>query len=90
MEQKKEIWVIISISIIKNTKTYTRHCRTRHGDERFIVKIARNVKEAAELIENGYEYTTGEYKDGGKLFRKQKRSFLGSSSTSEGSWSSMD
>ena len=37
----------------------------------------------AELLENGYDYMTGEYKDGGKLFRKQKRSFLGS-------WSRLD
>lgn len=63
---------------IENTRRYTRHCKTHHGDEKFIVKIARNVKEASRLIENGYEYVTGEYSDGGKLFRKQKRSFLGS------------
>ncbi|MCW4031104.1 MAG: site-specific integrase [Candidatus Bathyarchaeota archaeon] len=75
---------------IENTRRYTRHCKTRHGDERFIVKVARKVKEASELLENGYYYVTGECKDGGKLFRKQKRLFLGSWSSDAGSWSSMD
>jgi hypothetical protein len=30
-----------------------------------------NVKEAAELVELGFEYVTGEYDDGGKLFKKE-------------------
>ena len=35
-------------------------------------KIARNVKEACALVNAGFEYVTGEYKDGGKIFRKPK------------------
>jgi hypothetical protein len=48
-----------------------------------------NVKEAAELVELGFEYVTGEYDDGGKLFKKKKLSYLGSGSVPGGSWSSM-
>ena len=59
-------------------------------EERFISKIANNAKEAVELVKLGFEYVTGEYDDGGKLFRKQKRSFLRSWSSEMGSWSSMD
>jgi integrase len=59
-------------------------------EERFISKVAMNVKEATELIELGFEYVTGEYDDGGKIFRKRKISYLGSGSVPGGSWSSMD
>ena len=59
-------------------------------EERFINKIVKNAEEAVELIENGYDYVIGEYKDGRNLFRKQKWSFIGSSSNTAGSWSSMD
>jgi len=41
-------------------------------DDGFICKVAHNVGEATELIEAGFEYVTGEYNDGGKLFRKRK------------------
>jgi hypothetical protein len=41
-------------------------------DEGFTCKVAHNVGEAAALIEIGFEYVTGEYNDGGKLFRKRK------------------
>ena len=47
-------------------------------EERFISKVAMNVKEAAELVELGFEYVTGEYDDGGKLFKKRDLSYLGS------------
>ena len=46
--------------------------------------------EAKFLPHSPFDYVTGEYEDGGKIFRKQKRSFLGSWSTEKGSWSSMD
>lgn len=59
-------------------------------EERFISKVAMNVKEATKLIELGFEYVTGEYSDGGKIFRKRKISYLGSGSVPVGSWSSMD
>jgi hypothetical protein len=35
-------------------------------------KIALNQEEACKLIEVGFEYVTGEYSDGGKIFRKRK------------------
>ena len=36
------------------------------------IKVAKNVEEAAELIEVGFEYVTGDYNDGGKIFRNRK------------------
>jgi integrase len=44
----------------------------KQSDDSFITRIAQNVEEAAELVEVGFEYVTGEYTDGGKLFRKRK------------------
>jgi len=35
-------------------------------------KIALNPEEACKLIEVGFDYITGEYSDGGKIFRKRK------------------
>lgn len=36
------------------------------------IKIALNPEEACRLIEVGFDYVTGEYSDGGKIFRKRK------------------
>jgi len=74
---------------IKNTLKYVQLVDMPQ-EERFISKVAMNVKEASELIELGFDYVTGEYNDGGKIFRKRNLSYLGSSSISVGSWSSMD
>ena len=41
-------------------------------NDQFIVKVATNTQEACKLIEVGFEYITGEYTDGGKIFRKRK------------------
>ena len=38
----------------------------------FITRIAKNAEEACSFIEVGFEYVTGEYIDGGKIFRKRK------------------
>ncbi len=43
----------------------------RTNDE-FIVRVAHNVKEACDLVEASFEYVTGDYHDGGKIFRKRK------------------
>ena len=59
------------------------------SEERFISKIAKDGKEAVELVKRCFYYITGEYDDGGKIFRKRDVSYLGSLSTSVGSWSSM-
>ena len=40
--------------------------------DEYNTKIAFDVKEACKLIEVGFEYVTGEYRDGGKIFRKRK------------------
>jgi integrase len=37
----------------------------------FTTRVALNVKEACDLIQVGFEYVTGEYDDGGKIFRKR-------------------
>jgi len=34
--------------------------------------VAKNVEEAKKLVKVGFEYVTGEYDDGGKIFRKRK------------------
>jgi integrase len=44
----------------------------KQSDDSFTTKIAHDVGEAAALVEVGFEYVTGEYGDGGKLFRKPK------------------
>lgn len=45
---------------------------TRGRAEEFYVKVAHNTEEACELVGAGFEYVTGEYNDGGKIFRKRK------------------
>jgi integrase len=56
---------------IKNTLIYTQLLPFQEEDS-YISKVATDVKEARELIEAGFEYITGEYTDGGKIFRKRK------------------
>jgi len=34
--------------------------------------VAKTLDEARKLVEAGFEYVTGEYSDGGKIFRKRK------------------
>ncbi len=41
------------------------------GDS-FITRIAHNAQETCELAEVGFDHVTGEYNDGGKIFRKRK------------------
>jgi hypothetical protein len=73
---------------IKNTLKYIQLVNMPQ-EEKFICKVAKDSEQATELIELGFEYVISEYNDGGKLFRKRNLSYLGSSSTSVGSWSSM-
>jgi hypothetical protein len=35
-------------------------------------RVAEGLEEACDLVEAGFEYVTGEYRDGGKIFRKRK------------------
>jgi len=53
---------------IKNTLVYT-HLVDSGGDE-FVCKVAKNVDQAKELIESGFDYVADV--DGVKLFRKRK------------------
>jgi arginine/ornithine N-succinyltransferase beta subunit len=53
---------------IKNTLIYT-HLVSLESDE-FICKVAKNVQEANELVESGFDYATEI--DGLQLFRKRK------------------
>jgi integrase len=41
-------------------------------DDQWTARVATDVKEACTLTEAGFEYVTGEYSDGGKIFRKRK------------------
>jgi len=55
---------------IQNTLVYT-HLVNFENDE-FHTAVADSVEKACKLIEAGFEYVTGEYNDGGKIFRKPK------------------
>jgi hypothetical protein len=44
-------------------------------NEAYISRVALDTKQACELVDAGFEYVTGEYSDGGKIFRKLKRLF---------------
>jgi len=59
---------------IENTMVYVNLEGTVFNDEcyDFHVAVAKNAEEACELIKHGFEYVTGEYTDGGKIFRKRK------------------
>jgi hypothetical protein len=54
---------------IKNTLIYTQLIDFPEDDE-FVCKVAKNVQEASQLIETGFEYVC-EIEDA-KLFRKRK------------------
>jgi hypothetical protein len=41
-------------------------------NDMLITRIACNTEEACSFIEIGFEYVTGEYDNGGKIFRKRK------------------
>ena len=60
--QNTLIYINLDKAIFQNTQDYE-----------FTVRLADNVEEACALIEVGFEYVTGENKDGGKIFRKRKR-----------------
>jgi len=60
---------------IDNTLVYIDYEKAVYGEansEEFTTRVAMNTQEACSLIEVGFEYVTGEYNDGGKIFRKRK------------------
>ena len=67
---------------IENTLLYVQLVNSvfQGQDDQNICKVAKTAQEAVQLVELGFEYVTGEYHDGGKLFKKQKLLYLGSQS----------
>jgi hypothetical protein len=60
---------------IKNTLVYITIEKGLFGEQtadEYHVKVAKNVEEAMKLVEVGFEYVTGDYNDGSKIFRKRK------------------
>jgi len=55
---------------ILSTRMYTQLVNFKEDDCH--AKVAHNVNEACELVKQGFRYETGEYNDGGKIFRKPK------------------
>ena len=85
-EERAKTDMIVHIHL-QRSKSRRPHHHLNNVLQRFpqmLCKIAKNATEAIELIEAGFEYVTGEYMDGGKLFRKRKASYLGSSSIQKG------
>lgn len=59
---------------IENTMVYInleKAIFSANSDE-YYSAVAKSVEETCRLIESGFEYVTGEYNDGGKVFRKRK------------------
>lgn len=42
------------------------------GQQQYASKVAKDIKQACGLVDAGFEYVTGEYKDGRKIFKKPK------------------
>ena len=65
---------ILGHKCIQSTMVYINldQAYFRQPSDEFIVRIAHDVSEACEFVEAGFEYVTGEYSDGGKVFRKRK------------------
>ncbi|MBE0519723.1 hypothetical protein IBX35_01590 [Candidatus Bathyarchaeota archaeon] len=59
--QNTLIYIDLEKALYNNTKT-----------DEFIARVATNIGEACRLVETGFEYVTGDYADGGKIFRKRK------------------
>jgi len=60
---------------VKNTMLYIqldKQLFQNFAEDQFITRVAHNVEEACSLIESNFDYITGEYNDGGKIFRKRK------------------
>jgi integrase len=60
---------------IENTQLYIqldKQLFQNIHDDKFISRVAHNTAECCELIDVGFEYQTGTFDDGGKIFRKRK------------------
>ncbi|MDH5451140.1 MAG: hypothetical protein OEX77_09660 [Candidatus Bathyarchaeota archaeon] len=56
---------------IRTEEDVIRFLSNKTGFERKVL-VATNVEETRKLVEVDFEYVTGEYNDGGKIFRKRK------------------
>ena len=65
---------ILGHKSIQNTLVYIdlETALFNREDDQFTARVATNTKEASKLVEVGFEYVTGDYADGGKIFRKRK------------------
>ena len=65
---------ILGHKYVQNTEVYINLENTlfQTPNDEFTSKVATNAQEACQLVETGFEYVTGEYNDGGKIFRKRK------------------
>ena len=59
---------------IQNTMIYINleQAIFKTENDEFHVKVAKNIDEACKLIEVGFNYVTGDYSEGGKIFRKRR------------------
>lgn len=60
---------------IDNTRLYVqleKNLFKNLPNDEFISKVAFNTLQCCDLIEVGFEYVTGSFEDGGKIFRKRK------------------
>jgi integrase len=60
---------------IRNTLVYItieKGLFAEQSTDEYHAKVAKDVEESVKLIEVGFEYVTGDYNDGGKIFRKRK------------------
>ncbi len=60
---------------LENTRLYVqleKNLFKNQPNEEYITKVAFNTQQCCELIEVGFDYQTGSFADGGKIFRKRK------------------
>jgi len=60
---------------IENTRLYVQLEKSLFKNlpnDQFITKVAFSTQQCCDLIEVGFEYVTGSFADGGKIFRKRK------------------
>ena len=60
---------------LENTRLYIQLEKSLFKNlpnDQFITRITHNAEESCKLIEVGFDFVTGEYTDGGKIFRKRK------------------
>lgn len=43
-----------------------------YDNDQFIAKLAQTPQEAMQLVEIGFTYVSGNFNDGGQIFRKRK------------------